>query len=249
MNFKNIGIIDDSIGGLEVLNKIKELYNENFIYFADLKNYPYGMWDKSLEKIIENTERYIIGKNIKCLIYTNPLIALESQDKSDILKINGIDSALNSLKDEKLMVFGSRKLVENDEVFRIEDDEIVTCDATVLINTVQDGDRNEYLIKELIKEYLGDYKGNILLLDSNLSLLKEYFNEIDGIDVYTINDYIIEEFKEKFTKDLRHSLRNKMSEKYFVSDHRIAFYLSAETFLEGKYSKVKMINNRGGFGI
>ena len=49
---KNIGIFDSGIGGVTVLKEIKKILpNENYIYYSDSKNNPYG--DKEKEKIIE----------------------------------------------------------------------------------------------------------------------------------------------------------------------------------------------------
>lgn len=51
MNNKPIGIFDSGVGGLSVFAKlIKLLPNENYIYFGDTKNMPYG--NKSKEELI-----------------------------------------------------------------------------------------------------------------------------------------------------------------------------------------------------
>ena len=48
---KPIGIFDSGIGGVTVLREIiKILPNENYVYYSDSKNNPYG--DKSDEEII-----------------------------------------------------------------------------------------------------------------------------------------------------------------------------------------------------
>lgn len=49
-NYNFIGIFDSGIGGVSVLNStIKLMPNENYIYFADSNNFPYGT--KSIEAI------------------------------------------------------------------------------------------------------------------------------------------------------------------------------------------------------
>ena len=46
-----IGIFDSGIGGISILEKLKQLLpNENFIYLADNQNCPYG--SKSKKEII-----------------------------------------------------------------------------------------------------------------------------------------------------------------------------------------------------
>lgn len=71
-NAKNrpIGIYDSGVGGLSVLHVITSLLpNENFIYYGDLKNAPYGT--KSQEKIMELSLKcgeFLYNKNVKSII-------------------------------------------------------------------------------------------------------------------------------------------------------------------------------------
>ena len=65
-----IGIFDSGIGGLSILNKLKEILpNENFIYLADNKNFPYGR--KSKKEIfslsLKNCEKLISLNSIKVI--------------------------------------------------------------------------------------------------------------------------------------------------------------------------------------
>ena len=63
MDDRPIGIFDSGIGGISILNNLKDILpNENFIYLADNKNCPYGsktkkeillLSDKNCKKLIE----------------------------------------------------------------------------------------------------------------------------------------------------------------------------------------------------
>jgi glutamate racemase len=65
-----IGVFDSGIGGLTVLKKLSErLPNEDFIYYADSINAPYG--PKSAEAIIEHSDkiiRFLLKKNCKLIV-------------------------------------------------------------------------------------------------------------------------------------------------------------------------------------
>ena len=67
---KPIGIFDSGIGGVTVLKEIiKILPNENYIYYSDSKNNPYG--DKSDEEIInlcDNIIKMMLEKNCKAIV-------------------------------------------------------------------------------------------------------------------------------------------------------------------------------------
>lgn len=70
MNEKSIAFLDSGVGGVTVFEKMKKLLpNENYIYFGDLKNVPYG--EKSKEELIKITDeifRFFETKDIKALV-------------------------------------------------------------------------------------------------------------------------------------------------------------------------------------
>ena len=71
MNEKSkIGVFDSGIGGVTVLKEIvKILPNEDYIYYSDSKNNPYG--DKKDEEVIQlcvNIVNYFIERNCKAVV-------------------------------------------------------------------------------------------------------------------------------------------------------------------------------------
>lgn len=69
MNNK-IGMFDSGIGGLTILKELKKLLpNEDYIYYADSKNNPYGeKSDEELMKIVTNIVEYLISRNVKIIV-------------------------------------------------------------------------------------------------------------------------------------------------------------------------------------
>ncbi len=67
---KPIGIFDSGVGGISVLKKaIKILPNEDYIYFGDSKNAPYGV--KTVEEIKKLTFKAIdllLSKGCKAIV-------------------------------------------------------------------------------------------------------------------------------------------------------------------------------------
>lgn len=65
-----IGIFDSGLGGLSVLKTaVKMLPNENFIYYGDSKNAPYGT--KSKEEVLELSIRicdFLVNKGVKAIV-------------------------------------------------------------------------------------------------------------------------------------------------------------------------------------
>lgn len=69
-NVLPVGVFDSGVGGISVLKElVKVLPNENFVYFGDSENAPYGT--KSHEKIFEITEKnieYLLKKGVKAIV-------------------------------------------------------------------------------------------------------------------------------------------------------------------------------------
>lgn len=65
-----IGIFDSGVGGLSVLSEIKKsLPNENFIFFADQGNVPYGGKTKEeLEALTDRILTFLVSKNVKAVV-------------------------------------------------------------------------------------------------------------------------------------------------------------------------------------
>ncbi len=65
-----IGVFDSGLGGLSVLKELRKLLpNEDYIYYADSINCPYG--DKSLDELINITSNivdYLIEKGVKIIV-------------------------------------------------------------------------------------------------------------------------------------------------------------------------------------
>ena len=65
-----IGVFDSGVGGLTVLNRLVSKYpNNEYIYFGDIKNNPYG--NKSvdeLEKLSSNIIDFLISKKVELIV-------------------------------------------------------------------------------------------------------------------------------------------------------------------------------------
>jgi len=102
MDKRPIGILDSGIGGISILNKVgKLLPHENYVYYADSINNPYG--NKTKEQLIKMIDRII------CLLMTaSPSITISVHVS---LKANGIiTSVLYFCSNPKTISFDSSLL-------------------------------------------------------------------------------------------------------------------------------------------
>ena len=67
---KRIGVFDSGIGGLTVLEELKKLLpNEDYLFYADSKDCPYGeKSDTELYDITSNIVDYLINKDCKIIV-------------------------------------------------------------------------------------------------------------------------------------------------------------------------------------
>ncbi|MGL4730627.1 MAG: glutamate racemase [Clostridium sp.] len=96
----SIGFFDSGVGGLSVLKEtLKVLPNENFIYYGDSKNAPYGVksYDE-IKKLTLEAVKFLLSKNVKAIVIacnTATSVAIEDlRDKYKEIPIIGIEPAL-----------------------------------------------------------------------------------------------------------------------------------------------------------
>lgn len=116
-----IGIFDSGIGGLSVLESIRELLpHENILYLADEKNCPYGT--KSLEevrKITLDNINYLKSKGAKIIVVacntaTSSIIDIVSKDDNSIIGViePTANAALKLTKNKKIGLFATNLTVK-----------------------------------------------------------------------------------------------------------------------------------------
>ena len=116
-----IGIFDSGIGGLSVLESIREfLPYENILYLADEKNCPYGT--KCLEevrKITLDNINYLKSKGAKitvvaCNTATSSIIDIVSKDDNSIIGViePTANAALKLTKNKKIGLFATNLTVK-----------------------------------------------------------------------------------------------------------------------------------------
>lgn len=166
MKNEKIGVFDSGLGGLSILNELRKILpNENYLFYEDSINNPYG--EKTEEELFEINSRiveYLIKKNCKLIV-----IACNT----------ATTSCINKLRDKyKNMIF-----VGTVPAIKMAYD--VNSKSTLLLAT-------SYTIKsERVKELLHDYTGinqNIyvesgknlanLIEEGNINKIKDLLNEI-----------------------------------------------------------------------
>lgn len=169
-----IGFYDSGVGGLSVLKEaVRLMPNENYIYYGDFKNAPYG--DKTEDKILEvslDAAAFLAGRGVKAIViacntatsiavsmmrekYRIPVISIEPAIKPAITKYEAgrvlVLATPATLKQQRYIALKKRLDVQE----RVVD---VCCEGLAgLIEKVGPGAPEiEQYIEEILMPYAGE---------------------------------------------------------------------------------------------
>jgi len=192
---ERIGVFDSGIGGATVLKEIlKELPNENYIYYSDSKNNPYG--DKSDEEIFELCDKIVedfINKNCKAIIIAcntaSAKAAKKLREKYQDKIIIAIEPAYKMVHDYaydgQTLVMATKGTIESEKFHKLYEKYdnhktyLLACKG--LAERIENGSEEE--IYQYLEENLREYKGkveNIVLGCTHYPLIKEYITDVLG---------------------------------------------------------------------
>lgn len=201
-----IGFFDSGVGGLSVLREaIKVLPNEDFIYFGDSKNAPYGTKTvDEVKRLTFNAVEFLLGHNVKAVVIAcNTATSAAIEDLRNSYKdipIIGIEPALKPAvelnKKGKIVVMATpMTLAEkkfNDLMAKYKGrSEMVSLPCPGLVEYVEKGivkgqELNNYLQKKLS---IIDKKeiSSVVLGCTHYPFIKEELSKILGEDVVIID--------------------------------------------------------------
>ena len=201
-----IGFFDSGVGGLSVLrDAINIMPNENYIYFGDSKNAPYGV--KKLEdvkKLTYEAVQFLIGKGAKgiviaCNTATSAAVAALRKDYKNI-PIVGIEPAIKpavELNREGSIIIMATPMTLSLKKFNNlldkykENSKIIPMPCAGLVEFIEDGNLDGDDIKEYIAQKFEPYKdekiSSIVLGCTHYPFVKETLNLVVGQDIPIID--------------------------------------------------------------
>ena len=199
---ENIGIFDSGIGGVTVLREIiKILPNENYIYYSDSKNNPYG--DKKKEEIIERCEeifRFLLERNCKAIVIAcNTASAVASsylREKNKNIPIIAIEPAYKMVYDysydKETLVMATKGTIESEKFnllyHKYDNHKTTLLECIGLADVIEEG--NEEKIKNYLEKNIGQYKGkveNVVLGCTHYPLIEKEIGQVLGGNVKFFN--------------------------------------------------------------
>jgi len=208
LNIKNspIGFFDSGVGGLSVMKEsIHIMPNENFIYFGDSKNAPYGT--KELNDVRNLTLKamdFLSNKNVKAIVVacnTATSAAIEEiRDKYKHIVIIGIEPALKPAvklnRKGSIIIMATPMTLKETKFQHLMDKykketNIISLPCAGLVefieNGVLDGKELEDYLKQKFKPYLDKDIGAIVLGCTHYPFIKKALYNVVGDDIALID--------------------------------------------------------------
>ena len=168
-----IAVIDSGVGGISVLRELIALMpNENFIYFGDSANAPYG--SKSRDEVLKITRRnleFLKERGIKALVVacntaTSAAVRVLRGEESELV-IVGIEPAIKppsvELDHPRVLVMAT-PLTLREEKFNLlaarfaEDEQIIPLPCPGLVELIEDGHIDSPELDEYLENLLSPYR-------------------------------------------------------------------------------------------
>ena len=265
-NAAPVGVFDSGVGGLTVAREImRQLPNENLVYFGDTARVPYG--SKSRDNIIRYTRQiihFLKTKGVKAIVIacnTASALALDVvREESDIPIIGvvepGARAALQITQTKKIGVIGTEATVQSAMYGKI----IKGLDPTVsvigkacplFVPLVEEGFAKHKVTEEIIDYYLASMKesdiDSLILGCTHYPLLRSRIRAYLGDKIQLVNPayetamdlkYILKESgMENAGKEGEHATYS-----FYVSDAADKFKQFANSILPYDIETTQQIN-------
>lgn len=195
MNNNMIGIFDSGIGGVTVLKEIlKILPNENYIYYSDSKNNPYG--DKTDEEIFNMCDRIVkkfIEKKCKAIVIAcntaSAKAASKLREKYSEEIIIAIEPAYKMVHDfaydKPTLVMATKGTIESEKFHKLYEKYdnhktyLMACKGLADVIEEENEEKIQKYLKEKLSEYVGKVE-NVVLGCTHYPLVQEQIAQVLG---------------------------------------------------------------------
>ena len=219
-----IGIFDSGIGGVTVLKELlKVLPNENYIYYSDSRNNPYGdKSDKQINELCEYIVKLFIKQKCKAIVIAcNTASAKSAQylrDKYRDIPFIAIEPAYKMVYDyaysEPTLVMATKGTIESEKFNLLyhtyDNHKTILLPCIGLADIIEEGNKDK--IKAYLKEHLELYKGkvkNVVLGCTHYPLIQHEIEEVLGqVTFFNGAPYLAKHLKDFLEeKDLTNSAK------------------------------------------
>lgn len=200
-----VGIFDSGIGGLTVLKRIIEKYpNNEYIYYGDTLNVPYGTKTiNELKQLSSNDVEFLISKNVDIIIIacgtisSNCIDYLNNKYNIPIYDIiNPTIKHLNNSNYNNIGIIATDRTIDS-HIFKknLNNKLVYEIKTSKLASLIENNQLKD--INNILDEYLSPYKDKLDLLVLGCThypiikdIISNYFN--NKVDILEMNDMLLD---------------------------------------------------------
>ncbi|RJO65357.1 MAG: glutamate racemase [Candidatus Omnitrophota bacterium] len=261
---KPIGVFDSGVGGLTVVKELmRQVPNEDIIYFGDTARVPYGI--KSKDTVIRfsiEDALFLLNQGVKLIcvacntVSSVALPVIKSHFKVPIVGVivPGAKEAVYATRNKKVGVIGTRGTIRSrayeNEIRKLDPKVKVTALACPLfVPFVEEGYLKGKVVKEVASGYLAPLKkagvDTLILGCTHYPLLKSVIKEVMGQHITLIDSaqQVAMEVKKILELEGMTSTKRRGKCKFYVSDNPEWFQGLARSFLGRHLDNVQRARN------
>ena len=261
-----IGVFDSGVGGLTVVREIiRQLPDENIVYFGDTARVQYG--SKSKNTIIRFSEqiiRFLKTKQVKAIVIacnTASALALDAvRDEFDVpilgVVIPGARAAVVATTNGKVGVVGTEATVQSGMYTKVIQEmnpeiEVIEKACPLFVPLVEEGFKEHHVTQEVIDYYLDSMKKTdidaMILGCTHYPLLRSKIRAYMGEKIQIVNpayETAMDLRKLLIEKDMENDGTATAASRYefFVSDAAEKFRKFANTVMPFDVPETNVVN-------
>lgn len=267
--YKPIGVFDSGVGGLTVAREImRQLPNEELVYFGDTARVPYG--SKSKETITRYSKQivhFLLEKQVKAIVVAcNTASALALPEIRTHLSVPiigvvgpGAKVAAEATRNGKIGVIGTEATIGSQIYTRVIHEhnpsaEVIGKACPLFVPLVEEGWRKDPITEEIARRYLMSFQttgiDTLIMGCTHYPLLRGMLRRIMGEQVTLVNPAYetAQELKELLAAN--HILNDGKDQKegketpyrFFVSDAAEKFKEFANTILPCEIKEARLVH-------
>lgn len=205
-NTNPIGVFDSGVGGISVLAELSSVMpNENFIYFGDSKNAPYGT--KTTEEILKLSEgcvKNLIDMGVKAIVIacnTATSVAAEYlRQKYKNIPVIGIEPAVKPAveykENSKILVMATPVTLKKEKFISLIDNinknnTIIPLPCPGLVELIEQGKTDtkemEEFLKNLLSPFFAEKIDSVVLGCTHYPFVREQIKKAFAYEVKTFD--------------------------------------------------------------
>lgn len=253
-SIKPIGVFDSGLGGLTVVKEIiRQMPNENIVYFGDTGRVPYGVKsNETIRKYAAEDEAFLLKNDVKLIIAACGTVSSVAWKDGEKLPVpffevvsHAAKAAVKATKNNKIGVLGTAATVNSGSHAKcikelLPEAEVVASPCSMFVSLVEEGwfSKDDPIVLETVRRYCKTIidKGcdTVILGCTHFPVLADAISKVLGDKVTLIDagvataaavkDYLV-------ANDIESSSRDDGSHAFYVSDRPVFFTNTAQILL------------------